>query len=149
MTEEKPKYISYKEAIRLANKIHEDMEHDRKESERRDYEYLYGPNMHNVLMINGYDGWRGMLEVPVELNLSEALEEFRSKYFANIPYDNLNDEWWNTHLKQVEDLKSTEGFAGYDFESLFIDWLCREKKCEKIEFETFNIDSWKQYDLDK
>ena len=133
--------MTWKEAALLAREISEEM------LEREDIsrEREAAPQLKIVVMVQYYDGWSGILKVPVTLDLKAALNEFKETRYKNDKFDNLSDEWWEIHDAQTEALRLA-GYQGWDFNSQFNEWLCKEKGCEKVDYEVFLVDSWKYED---
>lgn len=130
--------MTWKEAALLAHEISQEMV----ERENISREKEAGPQFRTVLTTQYYDGWSGILKVPATLDLKAALDEFVETHYKNDVFDNLSDKWWSLHDSQTEALRLI-GYEGWDFNSQFNEWLCKEKNCEKVEYETFSTDSWK------
>ncbi len=101
----------------------------------------------NVFFTRPYEGWAGFLEVPSELDLKSAFQEYKSTHFHNtVNNEEYSDEWWDVHFAQ-ENVLREQGIDGWDAETLFLGWLCKNKGCTEHVLETYCIDMNEQNEV--
>lgn len=98
--------------------------------------------MKTILLTQKYEGWVGIIEVPDDLDLRTANNEFLAEIFPNTPFDNMSDVWWETYDNQVKAARKM-GYVGFSSDSLFMDWLKKKKGVRVIDYETFEVEKWK------
>lgn len=100
--------------------------------------------MRRYFLVQPYEGWAGFVDAPEFLDLKAAQIEFRNKYYSN-PHAAHQDEWYEQSEKNTDTLKAM-GLDGWDYDSLFISWLCKEKACVAPHIESLLVYETDRYD---